>query len=145
MQDDDRAIRDLVARYCHAIAEQDDPAWADTWDVDGEWVVLGSTVRGRDAIFAHYKKLVTGVRFVVQQATDGIVEIQGDGARGRWQIVEYLQWRDGRGGQNIARYRDDYVRCADRRWRFKRRALTATYFGPADLNVPAPKSDPKTS
>jgi hypothetical protein len=30
MDDDDRAIRDLVSSYCHAIAERDDKAWADT-------------------------------------------------------------------------------------------------------------------
>jgi uncharacterized protein (TIGR02246 family) len=137
MRDDDRAIRDLVASYCHAIAERDDRAWTDTWSEDGEWVVLGTTVRGRGAIFEHYKKLISGVRWVVQQATDGIVEIEGDAARGRWQVVEFLQTGHGKGGQNIARYRDDYVRCADGRWRFKRRALTATYLGPAHLDAPA--------
>jgi len=139
MADHDRAIRDLVATYCHAIAERDDRAWADTWAEDGEWTVLGKTVRGRGAIFEHYKKLISGVRWVVQQATDGIVEIEGDAARGRWQIVEFLQAGDGAGGQNIARYRDDYVRCADGRWRFQRRALTATYFGPAHLDAPTEK------
>ncbi len=142
MQDDDRAIRDLVARYCHGIAEKDDKAWADTWAEDGEWVVLGSTVRGRDAIFAHYKNLISGVSWVVQYASDGIVEVDGDTATGRWQIVEWLQWGNGTGGQNIARYRDDYVRCSDGRWRFKRRALTPTYFGPTDLAGVPPKGGP---
>ena len=137
MRDDDRAIRDLVASYCHAIAERDDKAWADTWAEDAEWLVLGSTLRGRDAIFAHYKSLVSGVRWVVQQTTDGIVEVDGDVARGRWLVVEFLQGARGHGGQNVARYRDDYVRCADGRWRFQRRELFVTFFGPADLSDPA--------
>jgi hypothetical protein len=97
--------------------------------------VLGSTVRGRDAILAHYQRLVSGVRWVIQHANNGIVELDGDVARGRWQIVEYLQSASGGGGVNIARYRDDYARGADRKWRFARRELVATYLGRADLSV----------
>ena len=133
---DDRAIRNLVARYCHAIAEKDDESWLDTWAEGAEWVVLGRTLRGRDAILAHYRQLVSGVRWVVQQTSDGIIEIDGSSGRGRWQVVEFLQWVRGGGGQNVARYRDDYVRCADGRWRFARRELLVTYLGPADLNDP---------
>ena len=132
--DDDRAIRNLVARYCHAIAEQDDASWVDTWAEGAEWVVLGRTLCGRDAILAHYRQLVGGVRWAVQQATDGIVEIDGSRARGRWQVFEFLQGVRGGGGQNVARYHDEYVRCADGRWRFSRRELLVTYLGPADLN-----------
>jgi uncharacterized protein (TIGR02246 family) len=134
--DDDRAIRNLVARYCHAIAERDDEAWLDTWAEDAEWVVLGRTLRGRDAIFANYEQLVSGVRWAVQQATNEILEIDGSRARGRWLIFEFLQGAGGGGGQNVARYRDDYVRGPDGRWRFARRELLVTYLGPADLNDP---------
>ena len=97
--------------------------------------MLGSTVRGRDAILAHYQKLVSGVRWVIQHANNGIVEVDGDAGRGRWQIVEYLQGAGGGGGVNIARYRDDYVRGSDGRWRFARRELHATHLGPADLSA----------
>lgn len=133
-RDDDGAIRDLVAAYCHAIAERDDAAWAATWAEDAEWVVLGSTVRGRDAIVAHYQKLISSVRWVMQFAHNGLVEIEGDRARGRWLIVEYMQGARGAGGQNAARYRDDYVRGEDGRWRFARRELHVTYVGRADLS-----------
>jgi len=135
MHDDEGAIRDLVSMYCHAIAERDDAAWAATWAEDGEWVVLGSTVRGRGAILAHYQKLVSGVRWVIQHANNGIVEVDGSSGRGRWQIVEYLQGAHGGGGVNIARYRDDYVRGADGKWRFARRELHATHLGSADLSA----------
>jgi uncharacterized protein (TIGR02246 family) len=131
---DEREIRNLVARYCHAIVEQDDAAWADTWAEDAAWLVLGAEVHGRAAILEHYRKLVARMRWVVQVAHDGLVEVAGDAATGRWLILEFLQTQDGRGGQNVARYRDRYVRCADGRWRFARRELTATYFGPADLS-----------
>ena len=52
-QEDERAIRNLVARYCHAIAERDDAAWVATWAEDGEWTLLGAAIRGREAILAH--------------------------------------------------------------------------------------------
>jgi uncharacterized protein (TIGR02246 family) len=138
-RDDERAIRDLVARYCHAIAERDDAAWADTWAEDGEWAVLGATLRGRDAILAHYRKLVAPVRWVVQFSHDGIVEVDGDGAIGRWLIFELLQWGTGAGGHNLGRYRDRYVRCADGAWRFARRELHAIYLGPPDLSAAPPR------
>jgi ketosteroid isomerase-like protein len=137
---DDRAIRDLVARYCHAIGEADDAAFADTWSPDGEWLVLGAHLRGRDAILAHYQKLVAGVRFVVQFAHDGIVELDGDRANGRWQIHELLQWKTGAGGRNIGRYRDRYVRCADGRWRFALREFSCVYLGPPDGSAGPPPS-----
>jgi uncharacterized protein (TIGR02246 family) len=137
-REDERAIRNLVARYCHAIAERDDEAWAATWAEDGEWQVLGARIRGRAPILEHYRKLVSGVRWVVQQATDGIVEVEGETARGRWQIVEFLQWKNGAGGQNVARYRDTYARGADGEWRFARRELHAAYLGPPDLSAPPP-------
>jgi uncharacterized protein (TIGR02246 family) len=140
-QADERAIRNLVARYCHAIAERDDEAWAATWSEDGEWRVLGATVRGREAVLAHYRKLVAPVRWVVQVAHDGIVELEGDTAVGRWLILEWLQWQDGRAGQNVGRYRDSYVRGADGQWRFAERRFHATYLGPPDLSgPPAPPS-----
>jgi len=131
---DERAIRNLVARYCHAIAERDDEAWAATWDTDGEWLVLGASVRGRDAILAHYRKLVASLRWVVQVAHDGIVTVEGDTAVGRWLILEFLQWEGGKGGQNVGRYRDAYVRGGDGEWRFARRQFHGTYLGPADLS-----------
>lgn len=137
---DERDIRRLVARYCHAIGEHDDRAWADTWAEDAEWRVLGQRLCGRDAILAHYQKLVAGVRWVVQFAHDGIVEVEGDSGSGRWQIHELLQWANGTGGQNVGRYRDRYVRGADGGWRFALRDFHVAYLGPPDLSGAPPRS-----
>jgi uncharacterized protein (TIGR02246 family) len=134
-REDERAIRELVARYCHAIAARDDEAWAATWAEDGEWELLGATIRGREAVLAHYRKLVASARWVVQFSHDGIVEVQGDTATGRWLILEYLQWSSGSGGQNVGCYRDRYARGGDGRWRFARRAFSPVYLGPPDLSA----------
>lgn len=144
-RDDEREIRNLVARYCHAIAMRDDAAWADTWCEDAEWLVLGASIRGREAIFAHYRKLVAGVRFVVQFSHDGIVDLDGDRARGEWLILELLQWANGTGGTNVGRYRDDYRRDRDGRWRFARRDLHVHYLGPPDLSAATPSFGRKES
>jgi len=132
---DELAIRGLVARYCHAVGERDDAAWAATWAEDGEWKVLGQEVRGRDAVLAHYLKLVGGARWAVQVATDGVIELAGDSATGKWQILETIQTKDGRSAQNVGRYLDRYRRGSDGAWRFARREFVTSYFGPPDFSA----------
>ena len=134
---DELAIRNLVARYCHAIAERDDKAWAETWAEDGVWQVLGQESQGRQAVLARYLSLVSVARWVVQVATDGWIEVEGDQATGRWQIEERIQTHDGRSALNVGRYLDRYRRDSDGAWRFARREFTANYMGPADLSAPA--------
>ena len=134
---DELAIRNLVARYCHAIGERDDKAWAETWSAEGEWKVLGQSVRGREAILAHYRALVSGMRWVEQIATDGVIEVEGDTARGKWQIAEKLFPKQGSPSQNVGRYADTYRRDPDGVWRFARREFKGVYFGPTDLSAEA--------
>ncbi len=97
--------------------------------------MLGSTVRSREAIFAHYKKLISGVRWLIQHANNGIVEVEGNAGRGRWQVVESIWTTGGAGGVNLARYRDDYVRGADGKRRFALRELFTTHVGSPDLSA----------
>ena len=88
---------------------------------------------GRYAILAPYE--ARGPRALCRAGRPhGIVEVEGDTALGRWLILEFLQWEDGRGGQNVGRYRDAYVRGRDGEWRFARRQFHGTYLGPADLS-----------
>jgi len=139
---DELAIRNLVARYCHAIADRDDKAWADCWSADSEWNVLGQTARGREAILARYQSLVAGCRFVEQVATDGVIELAGDRARGRWRIAETLFLKQAPAGMvNRGSYADEYRRDPDGAWRFARREFKANYFGAPDLSA-APRPSP---
>lgn len=133
---DELAIHALVARYCQAVSLRDDEAWTDTWATDAEWSVLGKTLRGRDAILAHYKAIVAGVRFVVQVATNPVIKFAGDEASGRWLVTETLQTNDGRAAVNLGLYRDRYQRDADGAWRFARREFQSRYLGPPDLSAP---------
>ena len=131
---DELAIRKLVARYCHAIADRDDKAWAECWCADGEWNVLGQSVRGREAILAHYQKLIAGCRWVEQVATDAVVEVAGDTASGRWRIAETIFMKEGPAMVNRGSYADAYRRESDGVWRFARRDFKGNYFGAPDLS-----------
>ncbi|HXX47450.1 MAG TPA: nuclear transport factor 2 family protein [Myxococcota bacterium] len=133
---DELAIRNLVARYCHSIAERDFETWASSWAEDGEWHVLGQTVRGRAEILARYRALTGATRLVIQVASDGVIEVDGDMASGRWQMTETIQTQDGRAALNLGRYLDRYRRDADGAWRFTRREFQTRYLGPPDLSAP---------
>jgi len=128
-------VRALVARYCHAIASRDHDAWADTFASDAEWTVLGRTARGREDVLALYLQLVSGCRWAVQRATDGLIEVNGDTATGRWIITEYIQLASGASLMNLGTYQDDYRRCEGGRWRFARRVFAPIYVGPTDLSA----------
>lgn len=139
---DELAVRSLVARTCHAIVTRDDATWAQGWAEDGTWELLGKAVQGRDAILARYHALVGGARWVRQTLSDGVVEVAGDEARGRWLVTEHVQMADGGGLLNLGVYRDRYRRDADGCWRFLHRHFAATYIGPPDLSgAPIPLPD----
>jgi hypothetical protein len=136
---DELAIHRLVARYCHAIVQRDDDAWAQTWDEAAEWNVLGRSVRGREEILALYRKLVGGARWIVQIPAAGVIELAGDRATGRWFVTEYLQATDGTPLLSLGLYRDQYLRGDDGAWRFAHRWFAPSYFGKPDLSgVPLP-------
>ena len=134
---DELAIRNLVARYCHAIADRDDKAWAECWSSDAEWNVLGQVSNGREAILARYLALIGGLRFVEQVATDGVIEVEGDAAHGRWRIAETIFPGQGPAMVNRGSYADTYRRDRDGAWRFARREFKANYFGAPDLSAEA--------
>jgi len=133
---DELAIHALVARYCHAVLQRDHEAWASTWDEDAQWCLLGRSARGRAGIVALYHKLVGGTRWIVQQTSNGLVELAGDRATGRWIVTEHLQASDGTPGLNVGLYCDDYRRGRDGVWRFARRRFEPCYLGPPGLTAP---------
>jgi len=126
-------VRDLVSRYCDALARGDREAWAATWADDGEWELLGERTRGRDRIVARWDELIAGLSFIVQLAHTGLIEIDGDAGTGRWSITEQGQLGNGKGMLNIGIYDDEYVR-RNGTWYFARRRFSALYMGPPDLS-----------
>ena len=133
---DELAIRSLVARYAEAVAARDEKTWADTWANDGEWHVLGRSPKGREEIVEVWNQLMGGLEFVVQHAASGTVDIDGDHATGRWQVIEFGKLVGGGAMMNIGLYRDECVR-ENGEWRFRKRIFSPLYVGPPDLSAAA--------
>ena len=139
--EDELAIRSLVTRYSDAVARRDEADWAATWAADGEWRVLGRSVQGREEVTALWSKLMGGLSFVLQLPNAGLIELDGDRAKGRWYITEHGKLEDGTALLTLGVYHDEYTRGADG-WRFRRRRFDVLHMGPPDLTgqiVPFPE------
>jgi hypothetical protein len=130
---DDLAIRNLVARYADAVSHADESAWIGTWALDGRWTIAGTTSEGHDGLVQTWRSLMGLFERVVQLPQSGFVELAGDRASGRWQMVEIGRGRDGSSSVTLGSYRDDYRRV-DSGWRFDHRRFDFVYTGPPDLS-----------
>jgi uncharacterized protein (TIGR02246 family) len=129
----EREIHRLVATYADAVGRRDDKTWGDTWADDGIWEVLGQRPQGRDEIVELFLRLMSGFPMIVQIASGGLVDVDGERATGRWYITEYAM-----GGAaplfNLGHYHDRYVKQGDV-WRFAERRFSMIYSGPPDLSA----------
>ena len=109
---DELAIRALVARYADAVCRRDPDLW-------------------RTAI-AKYD-------WVGQVVTSGLVDVDGDQARGWWYLIEFNRRAQGDGTMHLGHYDDEYVRTPDG-WQFASRTMHMLYRGAMDpgLVVPLP-------
>lgn len=130
---DELAIRELVDRYADAIVRRDEDDWRATWATDGEWHILGDRVRGHAAIVEKWNTLMGGLPFVHQLASGGLIEFEGDKARGRFYVNEYATTPDGKGLLMLGVYFDRYVFDAGD-WLFSKRRIHPLYMGPPDMS-----------
>lgn len=122
--DDDAAIRRLVAFYSDAVTNLDAGRAAAVYAEDGEVAIAGQAIVGRQAIEEGMRQTFASFSLLQLIAHAGLIEIEGDEARGRWSTVE-LTVRHGATdvGCIFGRYEDELVRLAEG-WRFKRRSFT---------------------
>jgi hypothetical protein len=130
---DELAIRELVVRYADAVVRRDEEAWRATWALDGEWHILGDLVRGREAVVEKWKTLMSQLPFVHQLASGGLIEFEGETARGRFYVNEYARTGDGAGLLMLGVYLDEYV-CEAGEWLFSSRRIHPLYMGPPDMS-----------
>jgi hypothetical protein len=134
----DRAVRDLTARYCDAVARNDGELFASLWTADAEWIAAGHTTAGRDRIARVFAKLRGNYVLCTQELMSGYVEPDpaaagsSRGAEARWQIRE-LQWSQGAPVSCVLGIYRDHVVEEDGAWRFARRRFDILYRGPVDL------------
>jgi uncharacterized protein (TIGR02246 family) len=133
----DRAVRNLTARYCDAVARNDGALFASLWTADADWVAAGHTTSGRERIARVFGKLRRDYVLCTQELMSGYVEPlddpQGPAADARWQIRE-LQWKTDAPVSCVLGIYSDHVVFDDGAWRFARRQFDILYRGPVDLS-----------
>jgi hypothetical protein len=122
---DELSVRTLIARYADSVNRRDPDDWANLWTEDGV------------AVVGAWSAAMNGFSFVFHVAHSGVVEVDGDRAKGRWTVSEQLVNTQGQPGLLLALYHDDYRREAGA-WKIARRRLQPLYQGPPDLSGPLP-------
>ena len=114
-------IRELVARYDHAIDSGDAAGWIECFTEDGVWDG-GSRVEGRAALLAFARRLPTDPDFAAFRGarhfvTNFLIDGDGDEARLRCDNLLLRPRADGVEALAGADY-DDRLRRVDGRWLF---------------------------
>ena len=135
---DEMAVRNLVGRYCDAVARFDAELFTSLWTDDAVWATAERDFVGREVIAKVFAKARGRFALALQQVMSGFVE---DGRpddppgalRATWQIREVQLPHDGEGVELYGTYRDVCVPGPDG-WRFARRRFDALYRGPIALS-----------
>jgi SnoaL-like domain len=126
--EDELAIGQLRARYCHLLDDRDWPAFVDLFTEDGIFQGL-KAVQGREALLQFFgTDFPKTTEAFWHFCTNATVEIDGDRATGRI-TLEYLS-RIGGVSYAAAGHYDDVMVRVDSRWRFRSRVITFYFFGP---------------
>jgi len=125
-------IRQLLARSSDCVWRKDLEQYGLCWSTNGEWRILGSVARGREAIRTAWWRLMDPLRSAWQISHNVVLEIEEQHARGRLFVEETLVLADGTVNLSRGIYHDTYV-IEDGRWRFGTRHFDLIYMGPPDL------------
>jgi uncharacterized protein (TIGR02246 family) len=130
---DELAIRSLTAAYVDALNRADLDDIAQVYDEDAVFTLMDRpTIVGRSAILDMLRATLARYQLVMQLLHSGIVQLDGDRARARWQVTELQVPIDGAPRFIAGRYEDEHVRRRQG-WQFARRTFTARYFGDITL------------
>ena len=112
-------IRELTARYCHAVVDGDAERIVALFCADGVFRTHKLAPSGRDALLEFYSGGV-GARTHKPFVQNHVIELDdADHATGRCS-VEIRVWQDGQAYTQAGHYHDRYRR-EDGRWRFAER------------------------
>ena len=121
--DDERAIRRLMARYCHLVDDGAFEELAALWTDDAELELRGETAVGPAAILARIADRQTPELRGLHVSANVIIDVEDGSARA---VSDFVFMRR-EGGPDpivkfIGRYIDRFVRTPDG-WKFRRRAI----------------------
>ena len=130
---DELSIRRLVDTFCEGVNSRDPELWASVWEErDPSFSFGAQTLRGKDAIVSGFVRGIANYDFLFQIISNGLIDLSGDSATGRWQLVEIGRTRAGASSQLLGRCSDSYIR-SDNGWRIQHRVVEHVYKGDAPL------------
>jgi len=121
----ERLIRRLIAGYGEAVALGDAELARELFAEDAEVRIADKPVRvGREDIVAGFARTLSAFRWLDQKSDLGLIEVEGDKARARYQVTEFNEAAvSGEVAMITGTYEDDYVRLG-KAWYFHRRRFT---------------------
>jgi SnoaL-like protein len=120
---DDTEIRRLVAFYSDCVTHLDAARAATVYADDGCVSVIGNEVHGRAAIEEGLRQTFSAFVLLQLIAHDGLIDVDGNRATGRWSTIELAVRRGATDMSCIfGRYEDEMVRLPEG-WRFSRRSF----------------------
>jgi hypothetical protein len=121
---DELAIRRLGAAYsdaCNRLCAEDVAA---LFAPDGTMGMAGGKTARGEKILKNFQIVLGAQSFLLQTLHSGLIDLDGDVARGRWWVSEILRPREGGGYlHNHGFYEDSYVRLPSG-WRIQNRLFT---------------------
>jgi ketosteroid isomerase-like protein len=131
---DELAIRSLTAAYTDAINRGDADEAMRAYASEAVFTMMDRpAVNGRAQITDVLRATVARYQLIVQLVHSGVVQLDGDRARARWQVTELQVPHDGPRRLVVGRYEDEHVRLPDG-WRFSARTFVARYLGDVTLS-----------
>ena len=130
--EDERDVLANLNRYGQSIDAGEEAAWVDCFTEDGNFVAQGRRathtgldVTGRAELTAFIAQHTRRpYLFHLHCIVEPIIVVTGDTATADSYLFVVMEHEKAPVLRVFGRYHDDLVRCADGRWRFKRRAAT---------------------
>jgi hypothetical protein len=128
--EDLQEISRLMSLYCYHADNRDGENWSKVFAEDGVFETdLYGTYEGRETI-----RRLEHRSFAIHYATNAIIDIDGDRARGRWLLLMPCSFDENGGKRAVwagAKYDNEIVRTGEG-WRFKRVRLMSVMWTPFD-------------
>lgn len=127
-------IRQLHARYSHAIYRKDAEAVAALFTEDGEWRVGGQLMKGREEIATFLGGVFPQFQRILMLFYTPVVDVAGGEVNSRAFVAERSKFADGRPFAPVGIYFDRFAEV-DGELLFKWRLFQTQYAGPPDLSA----------
>ncbi len=127
-------IRQLHARYSHAIYRKDAESVGELFVDDGEWRVGGQIMRGREEIVAFLGGVFPQFERILMLFYTPVVDVSGGEVTSRTFVAERSKFADGRPFAPVGIYFDRFVE-RDGKLLFKWRLFQTHYAGGPDLEA----------